>query len=370
MHDDELEDAFRRALSDHADDLRDSGGRAVTAHSAVRRRRRRQALAITAAVAVLVGGAGAWAVVAQPGDSGAATATHRTSEGYPRGWRIESYDGIELRVPASWGWGWTPERTDHGLAQCHNRRYSKPTSSIEIRPPAGGIEVEPYVGRPLLVRGGCVRSAFTNAAHVWFGSPLPVGSDPDTGVTVRVDGLTTFKITVYDGNLAEQQEILHTIRPVVTDSNGCEPEVLPESPGRNLDPANVSSISVCVYYGGGGLPEQPQPVQPPFLFYSTLVTGDASTLAAAIESGPGNAGGGTGFLFEAPSLIRLVEHAAGQSSVYSLNPQGIGPLTYQGPRAKHLVTRASVELWAVDGAGLYTAGAPLHNPLTRLLPPG
>jgi hypothetical protein len=376
MHDDDLEDVFRRSLADHADDIEDSGGRAFAAHAALRHRRRLQTLAVTASAAVLVAGAGAWSVIAPGGGHHASTATHPSSEGHPRGWRVESYDGVELRVPTSWGWGGTPDHVQGRLVQCHARAYSAATSWVELRPPRGGIAVEPYVGRPFPSGETCATPAFTEAAHVWFDSPLPVGSDPQTGVTIKVRGdVSPFNLTVYDTNVGERQTVLDSVREVSTDSNGC-PASSPEQNRREaeLDPRSVTSLSVCVYYAYDEAPRTSEPgsKEPLYLYYSTSISGrDASLAASAIRAGGPGPRASTDILCvgSAPATIDIVEHAGDDSERYWINPNDCHVLTYNGGAIPHLVRANSVQYWAVDGTVLYSRGLAEGNRLTRFLPP-
>jgi hypothetical protein len=365
MNDDELEQMFRRSLRQHADDVEDTGGRAAAAHAGVRRRHRIQGI-VTSVAVVGLGAPVAILSVLLPG-SVSTTATVKPPVG---AWRIESYRGVQLQVPASWGWGSTGTVVGGKLLSCGARAYTSATSFEDIRPPRQPVAAAEYVGRPTS-DSGCAGSIARGASVVWLGSSLPVGATPQTGVTVSVRGTQRFKITVRDSNVLERRAILGSIRPVLVDVNGCSSKIEnADSEQAPPPPDSVTSISVCVYYSHEYLAYGRRPA--PYLYYSTRVVGDASSTARAILAGgrPRRAEPDDLCLGSSPTAINLIEHAGDESYVWYLQPNECPgqSVTYNHGSEVHLVTRDSVRRWAVDAIPLYARGASEDNALARYLP--
>ena len=303
------------------------------------RRRRRLAAAIAGATAIIV--LAPMAVVAMAlGGRGPEVAADATSDG----WRTESYNGVELSVPSTWGWGWT---------------------AFGCQPKAGG-----YVARPFPGTFSCADGRSSDASHVWFDSHAPVGSG-EGQTTVRVRGTSEFTITVADPDPAKMKRIVDSIHPVATDSNGC-----PETPAniawnsQDADPPNVTWASVCVYYA-------PDPTHLPaldatYLYYSTRVDRAVPELVRQINTA------GTGPSVEpsdlctsaAPAVVDLSVHSPDASTTYRLLPvvcpgQGIGYNAYPG---FHVLTKESVALWAVDGVPAYARNCKAPTCLGHYLP--
>lgn len=336
MNDDELEDMFRRSLSTHATEAMAVPDPAAKAHAGVRRRRRVVGAVAAAAAIVVIAPAAVLAVNLGHGGSNAAAPPA------PPDWRAESYNGIELRVPASWGWGGIP------TPGCN-----------------GSVGNVGYVGRPGPTEPGahtCI--ATKDETHVWFGSPEPVGSH-DGVTTVRVKGATQFNITVADPDTTVLQQILDSIRSVTVDGYGC-PVVPKSQPGGTSPPdaSDVTSVSVCIYSG------DQSPTSHATLFYSTAVTADPGGVVDAIaSSGTGPRGEPADLCRGTPSEVDLIATTKDTSFAYWINPDPCGGQAERYGPEGNVLTRHSVSLWAIDGVPLYGRGIGEANRLSDFLPP-
>ncbi len=360
----EIEAAFREAFAEHGEDPVDPGDRAPLAHAGARRRRRRMIVPAVAAAVLLVAGLGAVAISYDGGDQ-TASAKPRAGE-HPRGWRAESYNGIQLWVPSAWGWGQVPRLTSQGLVSCGLNAYS-PTAVISgARYALRGYGALPYVGRPAEPDAGCGAPPSPMGAHVWFDSPLPTGSGP-AQTTVRVAGVTSFNITVADPNQAERAQILASIEQVAVDAHGC-----PRGSGgiRRLEalavpepsPRMVRTVSLCLFTVASKHQQS--------LFYSTQVDGaDARQSTAQIEAAPAESPDSLCLITPALKQVVLIVRTPQVRSVFGVNaaicPQD--PVGYVTGSSFHILTAASMRLWDIDGLSLY-AGAGVGERLSPFLP--
>lgn len=359
MDDDSLERLFRASLAERAEDMSgdDPAVRAALARAGVRRRRRLSAtVGVAAAVAVIA----PIAVVA---------ATRNTSPtpvaDHPSSWRAESYNGIQLWVPPSWGWGMTPVTTGEGLQQCGYGAYAGSGSTGDLRYSKADA-TPPYVGRPMPVGTSCPAPPREQVAHVWFDSPLPAGT-AGTATTIAVQGLTPFRITVADADAAERSAILDSIERVDTDANGCLAARTGDAVSSPRGPA-----SVCLYYVRRGSASDRTYVQDGYLFYSTTVDGQSAQVVATIKGsrpGAGEESSPLCLVAQGLSAVTMTLQSTGRLVSYTL-PMSLCAgqrLTYNAPGDIHLVTKSSVRLWAVDAVPLY-AGGSVPNALTPYLP--
>ncbi len=97
----------------------------------------------------------------------------------PADWRYESYDGVQVQVPATWGFGGAPLHADflHGrLASCGANQAAVLSSADTA---TYVTSATPFVGRPSKLNDACVPwgsdGSTPTGTAVWFGSPLPVG---------------------------------------------------------------------------------------------------------------------------------------------------------------------------------------------------
>ncbi len=275
-------DLVRDALREHARDVREYVDVAQAAKERARRRRRERwtgsaAVAVLAVVGVSVAvsmlerdnrsstrnagpavTSGTWTAVTPPLDLPAAVP-----------WRIESYRGVELRVPPDWTWSGAPRQYRQAATF-----YGPPCTSGRVRTTVadgiGGV-LPGYVGRPGMAAGAyaCpdmpVRPvSFARIPYVWFDSPLPVGRRTllDHNLQDRVFAQQTVevnhqRVTVGDANPQQRAKILASITAAQVDSNGCAAVRGGERshflPGFDLsDIGGAEQASVCVYDPGSG----------------------------------------------------------------------------------------------------------------------
>jgi len=202
----------------------------------------------------------------EPDGPAAPAAQGTPSEGAGVRTRTESYRGVEIDVPASWGWGAAPrgESTDRGVMWCTDGQVHLPSGEVA---PAKA----PYVGRPAMFSDVCgdvdpAHPATPEAPYVWFGVPLDAGTRTVGAWTIEtrdVDGVT---VTVASRDDAERAAILGSARQLGTDardSNGCP--VRPQQAGglSREGLGTVHGMAVCVY--------RPLFRQPSLLFASARV---------------------------------------------------------------------------------------------------
>ena len=181
----------------------------------------------------------------------------------PAGWRVESYGGIQVRVPAGWGWGgaWFHASWDDGsVTDCGAAPFVVPGDpSYESVP-----QDTPYVGRPVLMTDVCMGvdgapARAPQADSVWIGAAVPAGSvDLGGGYvreTIRVTRPTpygdgTVSVTTDDPELRRQ--ILATAEAVDVDDHGCATGARwSDFPAGDLREGKPASLSVCLYDSQG-----------------------------------------------------------------------------------------------------------------------
>lgn len=254
LSDEELEQALRDGLRRRAEGAPSRLREALPGPSGERSggRRRTVWLAGAAAAVVAVGvplalqrGSG-W-VSTQPPPTPTTASTGPAGPG--GGWRSESYAGVELSVPSTWGWGGTPVNPGHGDPDgvCEVRgATAAPDGSVDRN---AGMRL-PFVGRPILQSDAC-RLTDRAAVHpdvdaVWFDSPRPVGTSRDA-VTLEVGGR---RISVFTANAELRNRIVKSVRAVATDRGGCPSAFGSEDPG---DPVGTApALVVCAYARAGG----------------------------------------------------------------------------------------------------------------------
>lgn len=263
---------LERSLNQHADDAPSDGPLLTTVRA--RLRRRRTVRTVGAAVLASVSVAAAIAV---------ATAIERetlpvnpTVARAPDGLRWESYGGLEVLVPATWGYAADPSQP------C----LAKPG-------------VRPFVRRPgMLTTGGCagrLSALNARASYVWFDSGQAAGRKAfDHGWAWETRVVAGTPLTVLSDDAALRRTILDSARAISgTDVYGCAPSHAvafrpterPEGDGLG-SVGRVESVSVCSYSFAS-----PEPDPPPPLYSSRLFTGTAaSDLVEAMTSAPEGTG--------------------------------------------------------------------------------
>ncbi|KRF18976.1 hypothetical protein ASG90_03580 [Nocardioides sp. Soil797] len=256
LSDQELERIMRDGLAGHAEDAADTLREPVAELS--RAPRRGWVVAAGVAAAVVIGVPLAWQFVggddqsAPPDDPVVADPTA------PAGWRVESYDGVQVRVPADWGWGGAPmpnlDPEDHRPLDCGAAPFVVPGSTDYESVPPG----TPYVGRPVMMTDACTIIGLENAPQpeapsadsVWLDAEGVEPGKVDVGngyvrETVEV-GSGTVTVTSDDAGL--RAKILATAEAVDVDANGCDTDgdwaKVPAGPLREVEP---DSLSVCAY---------------------------------------------------------------------------------------------------------------------------
>lgn len=223
-----------------------------------RRPRRGWVAAAGVAATVVIGVPLVWQFVAGD-DHGTSTDDRVVADaGVPADWRVESYAGLQVRVPPTWGWGGAPMPGDSlGESRpmdCGAGPFVKPGSADYENVPQG----TPYVGRPVMMSDMCTIIGLDGAPEpqapsadsVWFDA---AGIDPgvvDLGAgyvreTVRVgDGTVT--VTSDDAEL--RATILSTVESVDVDANGCAADrTWSDVPDGTLREVEPESLSVCGY---------------------------------------------------------------------------------------------------------------------------
>jgi hypothetical protein len=238
-----------------------------------------------------------------------AAAPSVASIGLPTTSRAESYGGLELSVPADWGWG---NGTQRLLQWCVGRT---------------GNEPEPIVGRP-----GDITFRLCPDGHTLLANTGPVvGFDRTTradGVsyegdraTVRLDSVEI----VVQAPAELRQRIVESIRRVPVDSNGCpathaistKPTWRPGKAGKLASLEKVSAVSICKYQLGehvAGVPGR-------LISSSRLDGAEAARAVGAVAEAP--AGGGPdqptgcveGVTFGNEAIVARIRSAAGPTDL-------------------------------------------------------
>jgi DNA-binding CsgD family transcriptional regulator len=170
----------------------------------------------------------------------------------PRTWRYESYAGVQLQVPDTWGWGGSPMRS----AIFSGRRHlgSCGTDLAAVLSPADDSSyvsaLTPFVGRPAVLTQRCVpwgsAGTIPRADAVWFDSPLAAGVKGVESTVAETRAVGDQHVSVFSRSSTLRRQILGSVEQVDVDANGCPTAVVarPVAGPRDLQP---DSLSVCVY---------------------------------------------------------------------------------------------------------------------------
>ncbi|MFI1994117.1 hypothetical protein [Actinoplanes sp. NPDC020271] len=212
---------------------------------------------------------GVLAACARPADSPPAAPQPSSSQPtLPAGWRWESYGGVQVGVPADWGWASQALRLD---AWCIKPGNHPPA----VARPGAGV---PAIGCPAATNGTPTGSLITNTGWtVGFAR-----TDRPDGITHEGDRTTIRRDTVEVIVQAPQQlrdQITATVHQVEVDSAGCPtshristgPDLRPTPPADLATLRDVTSVSVCKY----PLPET-SPALSPRLLSSLRLDGAAA----------------------------------------------------------------------------------------------
>jgi Sigma-70, region 4 len=170
----------------------------------------------------------------------------------PETWRYESYAGVQLQVPDTWGWGASPVRSSIFAAPRHLGSCGSSQAAVlsPLDDAAYVSTLTRFVGRPAILTDRCMSwgSAGTMPVGeaVWFDSPLGVGVKPVGGTVAETRAVGSQHVTVFAPEPSLRRQILGTVEQVDVDANGCPAQAvaLPTAGPRHLVPER---LSVCVY---------------------------------------------------------------------------------------------------------------------------
>ncbi len=355
MNDEELEQMMRSGLHTKAGEVEVGSEHAALARAGARTRRHtRVGLVASATAAVIVTSVVVANQVVQDRGTAPVAGPGPTQTG--ANWRVESYGGVQLRVPPDWGWGGTPIRDVQG----DQRVYECGTGAF-ARPGADGQTVfnegmnVPYVGRTgYYMTDVCQPVLPPSQPYVWFGAPIKVGTERPGGdfvqETVEVHGV---RVTVGDDDPEELATIMGSLQAVDVDANGCASAV--PKPSDGMASMSVESVSVCTYLREEG--------KDAVLGYSTSITGAAAQeVLDRIEAMPAGQLDCVRDLFPTRDTVVLRFHGQGEDTDVLARLDGCGG--YYTGEGTRLYTKANVTPWLVDGVGLYVSGGQVGNALS------
>jgi len=294
------------------------------------------------AVVALVGGI---AVVDRITSTPAGVITYPTVRA-PVDWRVESFSGVEVQVPATWGWGGAPFRSDiFGAARLGGCGSDHAAVRSPSDPASYASSRTPFVGRPAHLSYTCVPwggdGLVPRTDAVWLGSPLAPGVRTLQGALAETRVVGGVHVTVFSDRSSLRRRILGTVRLVDVDDNGCptEPVFQPSAPGR-LTP---TSLSVCVYSQESGTTE---------LEWSGRV--DAGAARAYAGAADAAVSGRSTCPTPSGQWVALGLHGDGAAVRWDLALPGCGAVETAAGQAP--LTEATVRDWAVGGVTAYVDG--------------
>ena len=211
-------------------------------------RRRRGAWLATLAVVALVGGV---AYVSHQTRTPAGVISYPRVD-IPQTWRHESYAGVQLQVPDTWGWGASPVRSGYFAGPRHLGACG--SNEAAVLSPADSSPyvsvLDGFVGRPAILTRRCVTFGSDGSMPVgdavWFDSPLATGVRAVGPTVAETREVGDQHVTVFSHDSDLRRQILGSAEQVDVDANGCPTRaVVRPTPGpHDLEPV---SLSVCVY---------------------------------------------------------------------------------------------------------------------------
>jgi hypothetical protein len=261
----DLEQRLTDVLAEEAHAAPSAVGLATAARSRARQRRRTRLVGAVAVAAVVVGVPTAVAVIRD--DDGSRDSNGRVADdlrpdtGAPKGFRYESWHGVTIEVPDSWGYGslqdWCGNGGDVGTPQVE--RWGAPRNDILCQPTSTyGVSFAPAekdIEWPVADQHS---DSWPNGAYVGattVGGVVVTVAAPDAGVAAAV---------------------LASARPIGPQG---DPNRCPSSRGEARPDVPDNAMAVC-RYDDQGLLEQ-----------SELLTGDAVAAALrALEEAPPDTG--------------------------------------------------------------------------------
>lgn len=277
MNDDELDRIMREGLERRAASA-DTGRAAELVATALRAAspRRTPAVIALAAAAVAVVALGT-SVLVQRDDAGrdVRPGGDPTSDGPTDGptdgsvpgpgeWRLEQWRGIQVKVPADWGWGGAPQPDFVEEGQPPNDRFldcgADAYLAADGTPFLNGDDHRAYVGRPVMQTDAC--NSFDrgdwqppSAPYVWLGVEIEPGTvEFGNGYVMETRVVEGATVSVATKDAGLRAWILDSAGPAAGDC-----AVALERPaGTAFDEglAHVTGMSVCVYRRPGDGPAE------------------------------------------------------------------------------------------------------------------
>jgi len=301
---------------------------------------------------------GAWlaalAVVALVGGVAYVSHESRTPNGlisYPRvdvphTWRYESYAGVQLQVPDTWGWGGSPVTSAFFTGARHLGACGSNEAAV-LSPVDEATYVSVltgFVGRPAIMNQRCVpwgsEGSYPPGDAVWFDSPLAVGVKRVGSTTAETRDVGGQHVTAFSHDADLRRQILGTAERVEVDGNGCptRPVTAPRSGPRDLEP---TSLSICVYSQDTG--------SATLMWSGRLPEPEARAYAAAVDATVNEAGGACPTPAGRWAALGLQGDAGARWDIVNL---GCRRLQLGGGDSAPLAP-ATVEPWALGGATAY-----------------
>jgi hypothetical protein len=267
----------------------------------------------------------------------------------PTDWRYESYDGVQVQVPATWGFGGAPLHADflHGrLGACGTNQAAVLSSADDATYVSS---LTPFVGRPAMMTDACVTwgsdGVMPSTDALWFQSPLPVGVEDVGTVVAETRAVGGQHVTVFSRVSALRRQVLGTAQVVDTDANGCPRRAVQQA---TRGPAGLAptSLSVCVYSQDSGAS---------VLMWSARVDGRTAQRYADAVRGAGASGRacpGT----PVGRWVALGLHGDGDDTRWDVVDLRCGAILRPGGTAP--LTPETVAGWARDGVTAYAIAGP------------
>jgi hypothetical protein len=268
----------------------------------------------------------------------------------PATWRYESYAGVQLQVPDTWGWGASPIRSSIFSGPQH--LGSCGTDQAAVLSPADDSPyvsvTTKFVGRPAMLTDRCMSwgSAGTvpRGQAVWFASPLGVGVRSVDGTVAETRAVAGQHITVFGSAPSLRRQILGTVEQVDVDGNGCPTQAVVR-PAKGQAGGTPSRLSVCVYSQDTG--------SAALLYSGSVASAGAQAYAAHLDGALTQAGSRCPTPNGRWVALGLEEQGGTRWDVLNLDCDRIE--TAGGGTAQ--LTTTTVRDWAVGGVTAYV-GAP------------
>jgi hypothetical protein len=265
----------------------------------------------------------------------------------PQSWRHESYDGVEVEVPDTWGWGGAPLHSDvfggpESLGAC-----GAGTATVQsAQDPVPYISAHTgFTGRPVAMSHLCLPwgsdGIMPTGDALWFASPLPVGTREVGPVVAETRAVGSQHVTVFSGDPVLRGQVLGTARAVDVDANGCPARAVLR-PGGPTQP-HPDAMSVCVYSQDTGTSV--------LLWSGQVPASQAQAYAAARSAAEGAGRAGTCPAVPSGTWVALGLHGSGGTQ-WDLADLRCARL--RGPDGTAVpMTPATVRDWAAGGVTAY-----------------